>query len=543
MARYAVTLVGAVTGIATHVYVFRHGEWDLKAPSILTVYAALGITAAALDSYYVRGLLDFPLPQERALDLLVAHVAGIYTSMLIYRAFLHRLNRFPGPFVARLSTFYAAYLSARNLRLIDETERLHKAHGDYVRLGPRELSIIDPEAVVALYGPQAQVSKGPWYGVLAPRVSLQGERDKKVHAKRRKAWDMGFSSKALRNYEERVSKYTSQLVAAIERAVTAGVSIDMSKWANYYSFDVMGDMAFGKSFGMLLNGQDTYFLTALHADMVIIGLFGHLIWLLPFFKLVPGLNVQYLKFWKFLEDQIQERAKNEPKIPDVFSWILKDYNEGPKTVQDTFNLHGDSYLIVVAGSDTTSSTLAVALCYLATNPNISKQLQEELDKYDELSHKKLGEIGFLEGIINEALRLHPAVPGGTQRVTPPEGMQIGDVYIPGDVIVQSPLHTVFRDSRNFERPLEFLPTRWTTEPRLVKNKAVYVPFNAGPYACAGKQLALMELRSALAGLLKRYDVTFAPGENKEQWLGGLKDTFTLVAPPLPLIFNRRVKVE
>ncbi|KAL4939655.1 hypothetical protein BDV06DRAFT_214127 [Aspergillus oleicola] len=543
MARYAVSLVGAVTGIATHVHVFRHGEWDLNAPSILKVYAILGIAAAALDSYYVRGLLDFPLPQERALDLLVAHVAGIYTSMLIYRAFLHRLNKFPGPFAARLSTFYATYLSARNFRLYDETERLHKEHGDYVRLGPRELSIIDPEAVVALYGPQAQVSKGPWYGVLAPRVSLQGERDKKTHAKRRKAWDMGFSSKTLRNYEDRVSKYTNQLVAAVERAVTVGTSIDMSKWSNYYSFDVMGDMAFGKSFGMLLNGQDTYFLTALHADMVIIGLFGHLIWLLPFFKLVPGLNAQYLKFWKFLEDQIQERAKNEPKIPDVFSWILKDYNEGPKTVQDTFNLHGDSYLIVVAGSDTISSTLAVILYYLAINPALAKQLQDEFDKHEDLSHRTLVDIDFLEGIINEALRLHPAVPGGTQRVTPPEGMQIGDVYLPGNVIVQSPLHTIFRDSRNFERPLEFLPSRWTTEPHLVKNKAVYIPFNAGPYSCAGKQLALMELRSAVAGLLARYDVTFVPDQNKEPWLNRLMDTFTLVAPPLPLIFKRRITTE
>ena len=85
-------------------------------------------------------VLDFSLLQERALDLLVAHVVGIYSSMFIYRAFLHRLNRFPGPFAARLSTFYATYLSARNFRLIDETERLHKEHGDYVRLGMRHMN-------------------------------------------------------------------------------------------------------------------------------------------------------------------------------------------------------------------------------------------------------------------------------------------------------------------------------------------------------------------------------------------------------------------
>jgi cytochrome P450 len=70
-------------------------------------------------------------------------------------------------------------------------ERLSKI----VLAGPTELSIADPEAVKALYSPQAKVSKGPWYTVLEPRVSLQMTRDKKEHARRRKVWDQGFSSK------------------------------------------------------------------------------------------------------------------------------------------------------------------------------------------------------------------------------------------------------------------------------------------------------------------------------------------------------------
>lgn len=109
------------------------------------------------------------------------------------------------------------------------------------------------------------------------------------------------------------------------------------------------------------------------------------------------------------------------------------------------------------------------------------------------------------------------------------------------------------DERNFERPLEFLPSRWTAEPHLVKNKAVFVPFMAGnciptkpfvadlagPYSCAGKQLALMELRSVTAAILQRYNVALGPGQSKEGFVDGLRDTFTLVTPPLPLIFSPR----
>ena len=61
--------------------------------------------------------------------------------------------------------------------------------------GPRELSIADPEAVKAIYGSQAPVSKGPWYTLLEPRVPLFMARDKQEHARRRKVWDQGFTTK------------------------------------------------------------------------------------------------------------------------------------------------------------------------------------------------------------------------------------------------------------------------------------------------------------------------------------------------------------
>ncbi|KAL3474375.1 cytochrome P450 monooxygenase [Aspergillus californicus] len=523
-------LLGALTGTTTHIILYRIGEWDLKAPSILLTYLFLGVALLAIDRTHA-------LLQESFATLIISHIAGVYTSMILYRVFFHRLNAFPGPILARISNFYVTFLSAKKLHLYEETDRLHGLYGDYVRLGPTELSITDPDAVVALYGPQAQLSKGPWYHVLHPRVSLQTERDKKEHARRRRVWDQGFSSKALKTYEARVSKYTTQLLTAVEG--TLDTEIEMSRWFNYYSFDVMGDMAFGKSFDMLVNGQDTYFLTALHADMTSIGLFGHLTWLFPFFKGIPGLNAQYNRFWAFLHEQVGGRMGNEPAAPDVFSWILKDYNDRPKTEQSLMNLHGDSYLIVVAGSDTTAAMLAIILFYLATTSTLAKQLQEALDNLSDLSHRNLLEVPLLDGIINEALRLYPAVPSGTQRVTPPEGVRVGEIYIPGNVIVQSPLYTIFRDERNFARPTEFLPSRWTTEPQLVRNKGVFIPFNAGPYSCAGKQLALMELRCVTAGLLHRYDVTLAPGYTKEAFFGGLRDTFTLVVPELPVIFTRR----
>lgn len=58
---------------------------------------------------------------------------------------------------------------------------------------------------------------------------------------------------ALREYESRVRTFTNQLISVLDSKT--GQSIDASRWFNFYSFDIMGDMAFGKSFDMMKSGE------------------------------------------------------------------------------------------------------------------------------------------------------------------------------------------------------------------------------------------------------------------------------------------------
>lgn len=162
------------------------------------------------------------------------------------------------------------------------------------------------------------------------------------------------------------------------------------------------------------------------------------------------------------------------------------------------NLHGDAQLIVIAGSDSVAATLIHTFFQLAHDPALVQRLQSEFDALPNLENDSLMTVAHLDAVINETMRLHPPVPSGTQRVTPEEGLHIGKHYIPGDVIVQVPSYTVFRgefgavpgqcasgfanrciDERCFELPNEFIPERWTTRPELVKDKSVFIPFNAG----------------------------------------------------------------
>jgi tryprostatin B 6-hydroxylase len=91
----------------------------------------------------------------------------------------------------------------------------------------------------------------------------------------------------------------------------------------------------------------------------------------------------------------------------------------------------------------------------------------------------------------------------------------------------------------FQDSLEFIPERWGDKPELVRDKTAFAPFSSGVFSCVGKQLALMELRGAVARMVTQFDVAFAPGEDGTALLTKTRDVFTLDLAPLYLVFTAR----
>lgn len=96
-------------------------------------------------------------------------------------------------------------------------------------------------------------------------------------------------------------------------------------------------------------------------------------------------------------------------------------------------------------SDTTALTM-IYICYrLAKHPEQLKKLQEELNTLDSMEDlKALQALPRLNGVINETLRLHPAVPTGGLRQTPAEGMTISGNHIPGNTVICAPRYSLGR---------------------------------------------------------------------------------------------------
>lgn len=369
---------------------------------------------------------------------------GLVSSMLVYRAWFHRLRAFPGPFAARLSNWYFTSLIFKQLQQFKEVDELHAEYGDFVRVGPSELSITHPAAASIIHASDSPCSKGPWY-VAIPRRHIQSTRDKAEHARRRRVWDHGFSVKALRDYEPRIAQDVGELMARFDEFAASSTKVDATKYFNFFAFDFMGGLAFGQGFEQLRNNKQGYFLEKFHEQAVGAGLFSHAAWLGPFILSIPGLSGPFQEFWNWVEKRVTTRMGMTPSTPDVFQWIKKDYEQNGDKFQ--IDLAGEASIIVMAGSDTVAAMLTYATMHLASDSRVLRKLQYEIDHCaDEtgLDATSIAKLPYLNAIISETLRLHPPVPSGVQRMTPPKGLWIKDVMIPGNTIVQVPMNTVHR---------------------------------------------------------------------------------------------------
>ncbi|KAI2629259.1 putative benzoate 4-monooxygenase cytochrome P450 [Hypomontagnella submonticulosa] len=540
-----VVLPGVFLGVLFHLIIAQMGEVENFMYRLL---AGFFLTLCSLASTYF--FLGFSIIDTLARLFVLASSfnAGLFSSMVIYRLFFHRLRRFPGPLDTKISRVFSAIKAAKEVKYYKEVAKMHDEYGDFIRTGPRELCIVRGSAISTIYGPNSKCPKSTWYAHMdadPKKSSIDGTRDVDDHRRRRRAWDRGFSTKALNTYEPRIKALADQFVSQISQR--KGL-IDVTAWSMFLSFDIMGDVGFGKRFDCVSTGIEHPAIKAIHDHMIVLGIMSHVPWLINMLARIPGVTAGYASFFNYCHSQIAAKQKDfdlEKYPQDIMSWLLKAVIEKDISASPTkASLDEDARVIIVAGSETTATTLASALFFLAKHPSVYQKLQSQVDAAmptpSDWTYDKAKSITYIDNIIDESLRLKPAVPTGATRVTPKEGIQIDEQFIPGDTNVFVPISLIQTDPRYWKQATEFIPERWgERSAEMGTNGAPYLPFYGGPYACPGKPLAMMSLRITLSKLAQHFDLSFAPGETGETFDKEVKDTFTITLQPLMLQFTPR----
>lgn len=371
---------------------------------------------------------------------------------------------------------------------------------------------------------------------------MHQEVDVNKHYIRRKLWDHGFSGKALADYKPEILEFCDKLVRNVS-AVAArgeGATIDMGLQSSYFSFDVMGVLGFGEPFGMLDAGVKHFFVETLESAMQTLIPFHEISWIRILLRRALPLPDKLLRFEKQNIERFERREKLGSARRDLFTYLLGEEkgDEGKAFKLTRHELIADAGLIVVAGSDTTSSLLTWFWYYSTSFPETYNALRAELGTLtpDQLTDTAiLAKLPYLNAALNETMRMQPSVPGGLRRIVPAGGVEIDGHYLPEGTVLSVPGYAIQHDPRWWGDDCDtYRPERWLDTTGKY-NKNAFLPSSYGSRGCPGKGLAMTEARLAVAQVATRFKFSFPPDFDQPAFEAGVRDHFTIQNRDLPLL--------
>ena len=175
-------------------------------------------------------------------------------------------------------------------------------------------------------------------------------------------------------------------------------------------------------------------------------------------------------------------------------------------------------LFILAGHDTTSSTLTYSLWALGHHPAIQDRVFDEVSALGDrpLTPDDVPRLGYTVRVLHEALRLCPPA-AGTPRMLNKDLAVDGYRVEAGTMAVVS-FYAMHRDPYLWDRPLTFDPDRFLPERSRGRSRWQYLPFGGGPRSCIGDHFAMLEATLALATIIRAARIE------------SLKDDFPLATP-------------
>lgn len=189
--------------------------------------------------------------------------------------------------------------------------------------------------------------------------------------------------------------------------------------------------------------------------------------------LFPNIAAGRARYMAYSRSQLAERTRlgDETDRRDFFYHLLRARD--PETGQGftTPELWGESNLLIIAGSDTTSTALAATLFYLTRNPRALARLQAEVrarfaDVEEIRQGAALAGCAYLRACLDESMRLSPSVGGLLPREVLAGGMTVDGVAVPAGTVVGVPHYTVHHNAEYYPSPFAYAPERWVAGSKL-----------------------------------------------------------------------------
>ncbi|KAF8507406.1 cytochrome P450 [Gautieria morchelliformis] len=390
------------------------------------------------------------------------------------------------------------------------------------------------------------------------------------HARHRKIMNPAFSYSSLRLFVPIFRNISEKTVAKWKDAVaqSGGLStvIDIPSWLARTTLDAIGRAAFDHDFAAIDEKEDELSVVYKNlfadsffkrSDLAIAfeALWGYIpLWVVSAMQLLPTKQLRRLRRYTkvahrvakgIVQTQTESYSSGKEGGKDVMSILIRaNLSEDPKSKLSETEVMAQLKTLMIAGQETTASTLTWAFYELSRHPGFQTRVREEIKTTraqagqrgnGELTVADLDSMQCLLSVMKETLRYHPIGPtlarvAGREDIIPlsaPQTTKSGEVVtsIPvskGQRVlisigaynrrVQSHrLPSVWGDDADVWRPERFLEgvhAKQQTGLGVIANLAT---FSSGIRNCIGWRFALLEMQTILIDFLENFEFSPAPG--------------------------------
>ena len=192
-----------------------------------------------------------------------------------------------------------------------------------------------------------------------------------------------------------------------------------------------------------------------------------------------------------IDQRRTEAVMDDQPRPDVLSMLVRARHEDERAISNE-ELRDELVTLLVAGHETTSGALALAIEEIIRVPEVVDRLQRAATENDD---------HYLEAVVREALRRKPVLPIIGRKLS--RSARLGAYVLPKGAVLMPCPYLLHHESAIYPEPHQFRPERFLERPQ---GAYTWIPFGGGVRRCVGARFALMQMKVVLKAMFERLEV-------------------------------------
>ncbi|XP_025103420.1 cytochrome P450 3A29-like isoform X5 [Pomacea canaliculata] len=330
-----------------------------------------------------------------------------------------------------------------------------------------------------------------------------------------------FTSGKLKNMSHLIDRCANILKDNIQELTRRQEVIDIKDVFGAFTMDVVAGTAFGLETNSQTQPAEPFVQSCQYMFRKMTGNSGRLLTIVAMFPfLTPlirtlgkgistGEEADFLVHSVYRMVDERRQVIGDEKRTDLLQLLVNAEDTGLEVGQKRMTreeVAAQGVIILIAGYETTATTLQYLTYNLAKNQDVQQRVYEEMR--DELgdedpTYDNVGRLKYLDNVIHETLRLFPPVALIHRQAL--HSRTIKGVTIPAGVGVYIPIYSIMHDPDYFDDPEKFWPERFSeAESSKLPSILSELAFGYGPRQCIGMRLALLEIKFAAVRILRHF---------------------------------------